>query len=286
MRTQVIRFTLLCVAGLALGAAGFALAGTTTLSLTYVGPVPDTVTVPWGDTLQIKNEDTVAHSLISSHPELRTGVLLPGKTFTATISGPAHNYSFRQTGGTGFPGKIEVDFTGHVSLSPSNSAVSFGHTIRLKGTTNLHSTPVVLQLHRSGESHWTTLATAFSSSSGAYSATVRLLRGGKLRATVAAGQIRSAVKLVDVRPKLTVARRGGGGVTAKLNPAGAASLLTLECRIGPGRWKRIASKRPNGAGVVSFAVRSGRGLVRVASTHSDAKDGYAPQASRALSATC
>lgn len=284
MRKRVIRFALLCVAGLALGAAGFALAGTTTLSLTYVGPEPDTVTVPWGDTLRITNADTVAHSLVSSHPELRTGVLLPGKTFTATISGPAHNYGFRQTGGTGFPGKVEVDFRGHVSLSPSSFAVNFGRRVRLKGTTNLHSTPVVLQVHRSGDSHWSTLATAFSSS-GAYAATVRLLRGGKLRATVAAGQIRSAVKLVDVRPKLNAARRGGG-VTAKLNPAGAASLLTLECRIGPGRWKRIASKRPNGAGVVSFAVRSGRGLVRVASTHSDAKDGYAPQASRALSAAC
>ena len=284
MRKRVIRFTLLCVAALALGAAGFALAGTTTLSLTYVGPVPDTVTVPWGDTLQIKNEDTVAHSLISSHPELRTGVLLPGKTFTATISGSAHNYSFRQTGGTGFPGKIEVDFTGHVSLSPSSTAVNFGRTVRLRGTTNLRSTPVVLQVHRAGDSHWTTLATAFSSSSGAYTATVRLLRGGKLRATVAAGQIRSGVKLVDVRPKLTASRRGIG-VTAKLNPAGAASMLTLECRIGPGRWKRIASKRPR-AGVVSFAVGSGRGLVRVAATHSDATDGYAPQASRALSAAC
>jgi hypothetical protein len=285
VRKRVIRFALLCVAVLALGAAGFALAGTTTLSLTYVGPEPDTVTVPWGDTLRITNADTVAHSLVSSHPELRTGVLLPGKTFTATISGPAHNYSFRQTGGKGFPGKIEVDFSGHVSLSPSSTSVSLGRAVRLKGTTNLHSTPVLLQMHRSGESHWTTLATVFSSSSGAYAATVRLQRGGKLRATVAAGQIRSAVKLVDVRPKLTASRRGGG-VTAKLNPAGAALLLTLECRIGPGRWKRIASKRPSGAGVVSFAVRSGRGLVRVAATHSAAKEGFAPQASRALSAAC
>jgi hypothetical protein len=270
VRKRVIRFAFLCVAVLALGAAGFALAGTTTLSLTYVGPEPDTVTVPWGDTLRITNADTVAHSLVSSHPELRTGVLLPGKTFTATISGPAHNYSFRQTGGKGFPGKIEVDFSGHVSLSPSSTSVSLGRAVRLKGTTNLHSTPVLLQMHRS---------------SGAYAATVRLQRGGKLRATVAAGQIRSAVKLVDVRPKLTASRRGGG-VTAKLNPAGAALLLTLECRIGPGRWKRIASKRPSGAGVVSFAVRSGRGLVRVAATHSAAKEGFAPQASRALSAAC
>ena len=163
--------------------------------------------------------------------------------------------------------------------------MNFGRTVRLRGTTNLHSTPVVLQVHRSGDSHWTTLATVFSNGSGVYTATVRLGRGGKLRATVAAGQIRSAVRLVDVRPKLTAARRGGG-VTAKLTPAGAASQLTLECRIGPGRWKRIASKRPNGAGVVSFAVRPGRGLVRVASTHRDALDGYAPQVSRALSAAC
>jgi hypothetical protein len=285
VRKRVIRFALLGVAGLALGAAGFALAGTTTLSLTSVGPEPETVSVPWGDTLQITNEDTIAHSLVSSHPELRTGVLLPGKTFTATISGPAHKYSFRQTGGTGFPGKIEVDFTGRVSLSPSNSAVNFGRTVRLKGTTNLHSTPVVLQVHRFGDSHWTTVSTVFSSSSGTYTATVRLLRGGKLRAMVAAGQIRSPVKFVDVRPKLTASRRGIG-VTAKLTPAGAASQLRLECRIGPGRWKRIASKRPSGAGIVSFAVRSGRALVRVAATHSDANNGYAPQASRALSAAC
>ena len=114
---------------------------------------------------------------------------------------------------------------------------------------------------------------------------MRLERGGKLRATVAAGQIRSAVRLFYIKPTLTAARRGGG-VTAKLHPAAAASLLTLECRIGPGRWKRIASKRPSGAGVVSFALRPGRGLARIAATHSDARDGYAPQVSRALSAAC
>ncbi len=276
---------LLGAAGLALGAAGFALAGTTTLSLTYVGPEPDTVTVPWGDTLRITNADTVAHSLISSHAELRTGVLLPGKTFTTTITGRAHTYSFRQTGGRGFPGKIEVDFTGHISLSVGRTSVNFGRAVRLKGTTSLHSTPVVVEVHRAGDWHWTTLATVFSSSSGSYTATIRLARGGKLRATVAAGQIRSAIKLIDVRPKLTASRRGAG-VTARLKPAGAASRLTLECRIGPGRWKRIASKRPSGAGVVSFAVRRGRGLVRVAATHSNAKDGYATQVSRALSAAC
>ena len=71
MRKRLVKLTLLGVAGLALGAAGFALAGTTTLSLTYAGPEPDTLTVPWGDTLRITNVDCVSHSIVSSHPSCR-----------------------------------------------------------------------------------------------------------------------------------------------------------------------------------------------------------------------
>jgi hypothetical protein len=285
LRKRLVKLTLLGVAGLALGLAGFALAGTTTLSLTYVGPEPDTLTVSWGDTVRITNVDSVAHSIVSSHPELQTGVLQPGGTFTTTITAPAHSYSFRQTGGRGFPGKIEVDFTGRVLFVASRSTVDFGRTVRLGGATSVHSTPVTVQIHRRGETHWTTLATVSSNDSGAYSATVRLERGGKLRATVAAGQIRSAVRLVDVRPKLTTVRLVGR-VIAKLTPAGAASQLALECGVGHGRWKRVASKRPNGRGVVSFAVGPGRGRVRVAATHRDVLDGYAPQVSRVLSGAC
>jgi plastocyanin len=282
---RLARLTMLCAAGLVLGAAGFALAGTSTLSLTYVGPEPDTLTVPWGDTLRITNVDSVSHSIVSSHPELQSGVLLPNQTFTSTITGPAHSYSFRQTGGRGFPGKIQVDFTGHVSFSSSRSTVDFGRTVRFSGTTSVHSTPVQLQVHRRGDTHWSTLTTIVSNGSGNYSVTVRLERGGKLRAAVAAGQIRSVSKIVSVRPVLTASRRGGG-LTARMTPAGAATRLTLECRIAPGRWKRVASKRPSRTGVVSFPVRAGRLLARVAVTHRDAKDGYAPRSSRAFSAAC
>src|SRR6201982_148727 len=108
---------LLGAAGVALGAAGFALAGTTTLSLTYAGPEPETATVPWGSTLRITNVDSVAHSLVSSQEEFQSGVIQPGHSFTAVITGPAHSYSFRQTGGRGFPGKVDVAFSGSVSLS-------------------------------------------------------------------------------------------------------------------------------------------------------------------------
>jgi hypothetical protein len=284
MGKRLGKLVLLCVVGLALGAAGFALAGTTTLSLTYVGPQPQTATIPWGDTIRITNVDSVAHSLVSSQQEFQTGVIQPGQTFTTVLTGPAHSYSFRQTGGRGFPGKVDVAFSGTVSLS-SNAAVNFGRSVRLHGTTSLHSTPVVLQVHRRGDKKWTTLTTVASSSSGAYAATIRLLRGGKLRATVAAGQIRSPIKQLGVRPTLKASRRGGR-VIARLQPAAAALRLTLQCAIGHGHWKRVVSRRPNGAGIVSFAIRPGRGAVRVAATHRDARDGYAPQVSGTLSAAC
>jgi hypothetical protein len=254
--------------------------------MTYAGPQPNTLTVPWGDTLRVTNVDSIVHALISSHAELQSGAVLPGKTFMATITGPAHSYGYRQTGGRGYAGKLVIDFTGgRVSLSANASEIGFGRAVRLSGTASVHSMPVAIEVHRAGDAHSTTLTTVVSSAAGAYSASVRLDRGGNLRALMAGGQIRSSPKLVEVRPNLTVARRGGR-VIAKLDPAVAASRLTLECRIGRGRWKPIASKRPTRTGVVSFRVPNGRGLVRAAARNRNVRDGFAAQASRALSAAC
>ena len=103
-------------AGLALGAAGFALAGTATLSLTQHGPVPQTLTVGWGDTLEVRNADTVPHTLVSSHRELQGGVIQPGQAYTTSFTGRVHALGYRQTGGRSYSGKIVVDFSGRVTL--------------------------------------------------------------------------------------------------------------------------------------------------------------------------
>jgi hypothetical protein len=285
MKQRALKSIACGVAVLGLGAGGFALAGTTALSLTSVGPVPDTVTVPWGDTLAIQNADSVPHSLVSSHAELQSGSILPGQTFTTTLTSRAHSYGYRQTGGRGFPGKIVVDFSGRVSLRASRSSVAYGRSVTLRGTTSLDGTPVSIEVRRAGDVRWRLLRTLFSSDSGAFSTVVRFQRGGKLRATVAAGEIRSASTFVNVRPKLTAARIGGS-IRARLSPARAASRLTLECRAGPGRWKRVVAKRPGSNGVVTFVIRGHRAPARVAATHNDAAGGYAPVASRALSAAC
>lgn len=277
----------LCAGGLALGLAGFALAGTTTLAMTSSGPEPETVTVHWGDQLEIENDDNVPHSLVSSHQELQSGVIQPGQTYTTTFTSSAHSYSFRQIGGRGFPGKVVVSFAGHVTLRARPAAVGFGRSVTLRGVSSIPLTPVALEVHRAGDVRWHLLRTVVSRSDGTFSATVRFARGGRLRASIAADQIRSVATAVAVRPKLTIAA-SGGRVRARVSPAGAAERLTLECRVSAGRWKRLDARGPR-HGTVSFRVHAGRpNVLRVAVLHNDAADGFAPQASRAvrLSAGC
>lgn len=69
----------------------------------------------------------------------------------------------------------------------------------------------------------------------------------------------------------------------RLTPARAASRMTLECRLGPGRWKRLAAKRPNVSGAASFRARAGGHVVaRVVAKRADVVPGYTPQSSRAI----
>ncbi len=276
----------LCAALLALGAAGYALAGrTTTLTLTYAGPDPDTTTVPWGETVVITNSDSVSHSLVSSHAELQTPSILPHGTYTTVFTTKTHAYSYRQVGGSaGYSGKVVVDFTGSVSLHVSRSTVALGRAVTLSGTTTIRSTPVTIQVRRAGNQPWAVLATVASNARGAFATTLRLQRGGKLRASVAAGQIRSLTATVDVRPRLTAKRRGKT-IRARLAPARAAARLTLECAAGHGHWKRAASKRVGRSGLVSFAAHGAR-PGRIVVEHADAAAGYATVATSALSAAC
>jgi plastocyanin len=279
-----VKVALLCAALAALGAAGFALAGQTTLSLTSSGPDPETATVPWGATVVITNADSVPHRLVSSHEELQTPPIQPHQTYTTTFTTKGRAYSYRQIGGkAGYSGKVVVDFSGSVSLRASAAVVALGRTVRLSGRTTIRDTPVAIQVRRASNQPWELLASPTSDGRGAFAVTLRLARGGKLRATVAAGQIRSLTAVVNVRPRLT-ASRVGGTVRARVVPARSAVKLTLECS-AHGHWKRVASKRPGATGVVTFAARGGHSG-RVAVEHADAVDGYAPVASRALSAAC
>src|SRR5262249_47945638 len=146
-----------------------ALAGRTTLSLTSDGPFPETATVPWGETVVITNEDSVPHSLASSHQELQTSSILPHQTFTTSFTTKTRAYSYAQLAGqAGHAGKLVVDFSGAVSLRTSRKTVDFGRTVRLSGGTTIHNTPVTIQVRRAANQPWAVLATVFSDGRGAF----------------------------------------------------------------------------------------------------------------------
>jgi hypothetical protein len=274
-----------CAAALALGAGGFALAGTTSLSLTYAGPQPSRVTVPWGGTLAIVNADTVPHTVTSPHPELRSGTLQPGQTFNAVFAGAAHTYGYRQTGGRGYAGVVVVDFTGSVTVRATPKTVPFGKDVEFSGTTSIPNTQVALSLRRVGDKKWEPFANIASDASGAFSTTFQLDRGARVRATVAAGQILSRAIVVTVKPRLT-ATRGKKIIKARLTPATAAKRVTLVCRSGKKHWRRVTAKRVGKNGVVTFARHGRKRAARVTLAHRDVVSGYAVVSSRLLSAAC
>jgi len=280
MRIAGVRKGVLAVVGLlALGAAGFALADTQTVSLGSSGPDPATVTVNWGDTLEIQNDDSVGHGLTSRYPELKVDTIPAGQTYTTSFTNRTITYGYRQTGAKRYPGFVIVKFSGHVSLGARPVAVARGQAVRLKGVATRHHTPVLLELRQGGSTTWTRLKVVSSGSRGGFSAAVRLQRGGKVRASIEAGRIRSATVTVDVKPAISISA-GGGRIHARVSPAGAASQLTLQCR-AKGRWREITSRATSANGSVSFPAHGG--TLRVSALRRHLAAGYAPQSSRAIS---
>jgi hypothetical protein len=269
-----------CAGALAAGAAGYALAGTQTVSLTSSGPQPATQTVPWSATLVVRNNDTVAHSLTSSHAELKAPPIAPGGTFTTAFTSGVRSYNYRQTGRKGFAGKIVVDFSGQVSLQASTARVTFGRPLALKGIASIAHTPVAIEVRRAGEKAWQPFRIVSSGSGGGYSTTTFLQRGGHFRATIAAGRIKSEQKLVNVKPRISI-RRQGRTVRATIVPARSASLVTLECLLKSRHWKRLTSRGPNASGRATFRPRRGPlDLVRVVALPKNLAAGYVGVRSR------
>ncbi|MGZ4280465.1 MAG: cupredoxin domain-containing protein [Gaiellaceae bacterium] len=266
------------VGSLALGAAGFALADTQTVSLNSDGPDPATITVAWGDTLEFQNDDSVGHGLTSPYPELKADLIPAGQTYTTSFTNRTITYGYRQTGKKRYPGVVVVRFSGHVSLGARPAAVARGQAVTLKGVSSRDNTPVLLELRAGGSTLWTRLKVVASGSSGGFAATVRLQRGGKVRATIEAGRIQSPAVAVGVKPTISISRRGGR-IHARVTPADAASQLTLQCR-AKGGWRELSSRATSANGTVTFPAR--RGTLRVSALRRFLAPGFAPQSSRAF----
>lgn len=289
------RLVPIAAASIALGAAGFALAGGVAVTLGPSGPQPKVATVSWGDTVSFANGDSVAHAITSPRDDLRSAEIPPGGTYSSVVTARTGTYPYKQTGGKTFPGFLIVRTSGTVSLTARPKSVLYGRSVTLAGVSSIPSTPVLIEQHLRGARDWTQIAAVTSAEDGEFSTVANLPIGANVRASVASGQLHSTVVHVRVRPRLAIASQARRtvanrriDVVARITPANASRrLYLLACSVRSGAWKRAASKRPGSGGGATFKWKAqpGRTLLRVAVKNDDLVKGYSPSASGVISVT-
>lgn len=288
------KWPLVLAATAGLVVAGYAAAANVSVLLGPQGPQPSVVSVGWGHTLDLVNGDTVAHGLASSRPALNAAAVIPGATFSAVMTGRAGTVVYDQTAPKRYPGTVVVVLSGSVSLHKPAHPVPYGRQLHVSGQTN-PATAVAIEQRLAGDSAWETIKTVTSGADGSFATGMPLAIGGKLRASIDGGQLRSHRVTVSVAPRITVAasrRRAPVGshvtLTAHVSPAASTTHLYLYgCIPARGKWHRIATARTSASGAASFHGRVVPGMLRLRATvrqHGIAP-GYAASTSRTVSVT-
>ena len=288
------RWPLVVAAVAGLAAAGYAAAATVVVTLGPSGPQPAVVTVGWGETLELVNGDSVEHGLTSPRPELHADTIAPGATFTDVVTGRAGPFVYHQTGGERRDGTVVVVLSGTVSLRAADDSLLYGRRLRLSGKTT-PAAPVAIEERLAGEPAWHTVATVTSGGDGAFAADLPLALGGRVRASIDGGQIRSAPVAVSVEPGLTlkaVPHRAKAGHAVRLRtrvrPRDAAKrVLLFACSPTTAGWRRVARAKPSAAGVAVFRWRAAYGSTRLRATvqRRDAAPGFSARTSATVAVT-
>ena len=273
----------------ALLAGGYALAARSTVSLTASGPQPPTVTADWGDTVAFSNTDTVERSVVSTRAQMDSGPIPAGGTFEYRFVGRAGSYRYTQTGSrpNSF-GFVVVTARGTVTLRAGRALVPYGSQLSLAGRSTYVGTPVLVEFRPAGATaSWTKALEVTAGASGTYAGRIRMTAGGRLRAVVAAGQVRSEITSVSVVPRITMTVRRtaskGAVVSARVVPASAVPVLDLEQRETRRQgWGRVATKPVSKAGTVAFVLKPSpeRRIVRIVARQGSLRAGFSSVATK------
>jgi plastocyanin len=180
------RLLLLPVLVLGLAAAAPATAASThTVSITKAGFVPATLSIPNGDSVTWKNNDTTNHQIVSDNGTFTTTrVLAPGESATR-IFPEAGTFAYHDATNTALKGTVNVQEIRSVSLQPVGAQkVQFTHAITLKGQVskrNSNREEVLVQARPYGETNFETVARTTTSSSN-WDALVKPRRNTEYRA--------------------------------------------------------------------------------------------------------
>jgi plastocyanin len=276
-------------AACALALGGFALASEVTVQLHAEGPQPETVTVNWSDSVSFTNADSEAHTLVIPGLTVTSPAIPPGGTFTQVFDRKKGTFIYTQTGTKPRNGRVVVKLQGEVTLTAAPNMLKFGESTALTGKSPYPSSPVVISQRPIGSTAETVVATLTAAEDGSFSSSFSPQSGSRLRAAVAAGQLRSAFVTVKVIPRLTITanprtRRAGRivTVTGRVGPANAAQRVSLD-RYSEQRkaWNSLSTKPVPSSGTVAFRwnVAEGKSLLRLRIARADVETGFQPTVS-------
>lgn len=283
----------LAAAACLLVVAGVAVAATEhQVSLTATGPQPAQLKVGWGDTVVFTNSDKVAHTLFIQRLNL-TQEIPAGGTFSRTFDVKKGAYPYRQKAPSKvFLGTITVEVAGTLTFQVPTQSQPFGKPLAVRGTSPYPGAQVKIDYRAPGSASFSELTTVTAGADGGYTATLSLARGGRLVASTAGGQLRSAIASVEVVPRIALSatpRRPAAGrfvrLLARISPPDAASTATLERYDGERkRWLKLRTVGVPTSGLAPFSVRAAAGAnrFRVVISRSAARAGYAAATSAVL----
>jgi plastocyanin len=164
------RLLLLPLVVFALAAAGPASSATNhTVTITKSGFNPVSLTIPNGDSVTWKNNDTTNHQIVSDNGSFTaTRVLAPGESATRTFP-QAGTFAYHDASNPALKGTVNVQEIRSVSLQPvGTQKVMFTHALKLQGQVskrNSNGEEVMVQARPYGETDFQTVATTTTSSS-------------------------------------------------------------------------------------------------------------------------
>lgn len=281
-------------------AVGSAAAKTVAVTITKDGFVPNSSALVQGDTVQFRNNDTVAHT-ITFRPTAGVTcspaplVLQPGATGSCTFRNTGNfNYEDPNTRGNTFRGTVRVAAApASLTASARPVLVTYGASGVITGTLSTQQVGenVDVLAQPCGASSATKTTTVKTTTGGAYTATVKTLR--RTAYTAKSKALTSSAVIVRVRPRLRLVRVAAHRYSLRVLAARSfAGKYASFQRYNGIRWVAVRSvrMRANSTGVAPTVVTSAafrssvRGGLRVRATLGQTAVGscYAPGLSNTI----
>ncbi len=264
----------------ALAGAGFAVASLTALKVVNIkstGFVPKAVTVAGGDTVQWKNVDTVNHQVVANNGAFASGAIAPNHAYSKRLDTPG-TYPYHDALHPTLKGTVKV--TGpppSVSIGASLPIATFGSLIHVGGAISPPAVgdKVTVYAQPYGQLSFVKLADLQTTTNGVWDFITPPQLLTSYKATWKGKT--SAVIMVSVAPRLSLARIGGWFVTRAQAARSFSGRWVYVQRLNSfGQWVSLKKVTLNRQSSKRFHVRlpRGRSLLRTYMTTNQAGVGY------------